>query len=66
MYARLAERGIVAGSDEGRWVRSHAAAACKEHATCDFDRRIDTDGRTPDEVADDAITSLAATRESSQ
>jgi len=58
VYARLAKRGLQPSSAEGQWVRSHAAAACVEHTSRDFERRIDTESRTPEEVADEIIASL--------
>jgi deoxyadenosine/deoxycytidine kinase len=58
VYARLAQRGLSMTSDEGRWVRAKAAAACAEHASGLFERCIDTDHKAIDEVADDVIEQL--------
>jgi chloramphenicol 3-O-phosphotransferase len=50
--ARLARQGSTMTSREARWVHVKAAAACTEHAPADFGCRIDTEYRTPDQVAD--------------
>ena len=58
VHARLAQRDLARATDEETWVHAKAAFACIEHATAGFEPRIDTERKSPDEIADAVLRHL--------
>ena len=56
--SRLSRRGLDPDSDEGRWVYPRALKTCGLHIQPEFAVQIPTDGRTPDEVADEIYSQI--------
>jgi predicted kinase len=59
VHQRLKRRGVTPTSDEGMWVYPRASAACRDHSSDAFARRIDAEGKDPDAIVDEIIALLA-------
>ena len=58
IYERLRKRGVHSSSAEGQWVYPRTTRCCKVHRTPEFYRHIDTNGKSPSEVADDILEKI--------
>lgn len=53
IHERLRKRGVNPSSVEGQWVYPRAARCCEMHTAPEFNKHINTNKRSPGEVADD-------------
>ncbi len=53
IHERLRKRGVSPSTAEGQWVYPRAARCCEVHAAPEFGEHIDTNNRSPGEIADD-------------
>lgn len=53
VYERLGKRGVNSATPEGAWIYPRAARCCEIHTAAEFGEHINTNERSPAEIADD-------------
>jgi thymidylate kinase len=58
IYERLEKRGVDPASIDGRWIYARVAGCCEIHSAAEFGKHIETNERTPDEIADEILKTI--------